>query len=228
MILLIDNYDSFTWNLVQRLGEIDRTLVPDRDLVVRRHDEITPDEARDLDPTHVIISPGPCTPKEAGVSSAVIERFAGEVPVLGVCLGHQCMADLHTMVVERHRVLMHGKTSEITHDGVGIFEGIDSPTTVARYHSLVVRRDSIPEPIDGEDSWAISASCVDELDGERIEVVMGLRRVWADERKAPLVGVQFHPESFMTPSGSVMLWNFLRMGAGARDVERPRVHDVLV
>ena len=158
----------------------------------------------------------------------MIERFAGVVPVLGVCLGHQCMADLHAMVVERHRVLMHGKTSEIAHDGGGVFEGIDSPTRVARYHSLVVRPDSVPALVDGHDGWAITATCVDEIDGEEVEVVMGLRRVWADPSKAPLVGVQFHPESFMTPAGSVMLWNFLRMGEGAREIERPGIHDVLV
>ena len=215
MILLIDNYDSFTWNLVQRLGEIDPSLEPDKDLVVVRHDAITPDQACVLDdgngPTHVIISPGPCTPKEAGVSSDMIERFAGRIPVLGVCLGHQCMADSNGMIVERHPVLMHGKTSTIAHDGQGLFAGVESPTTVARYHSLVVRRESVPNLEMNADGWEVSASCYDEIDGEEVEVVMGLRRVWADSSKAPLEGVQFHPESFMTPAGTQMLRNFLNM-----------------
>ncbi len=232
VILLIDNYDSFTWNLVQRLGEIDRTLEPDRDLVVKRHDQITPEQASELDggrgPSHVIISPGPCTPKEAGVSSAMIEHFAGKVPVLGVCLGHQCMADLNGMAVGRHQLLMHGKTSEIAHDGQGLFAGIDAPATVARYHSLVVEPSTVPALVDGQDGWVVSASCNDVIDGQPVEVVMGLRRVWADQSKAPLEGVQFHPESFMTPSGSIMLWNFLQMGQGARDVGRPAMDQALI
>jgi len=227
VILLIDNYDSFTWNLVQRLGEIDRALVPGEDLLVRRHDEIIPDEAGALDsgrgPTHLIVSPGPCTPAQAGVSGAMIARFAGRIPVLGVCLGHQCMADEHSMVVERHPTLMHGKTSLVSHDGRGVFEGIGSPTVVARYHSLVVRRGSIPDPVAGEDSWEISATCIDETDAGATPVVMGLRRVWADRSRAPLEGVQFHPESFMTPAGTIMLWNFLRMGGLALDLARPEM-----
>jgi len=232
VILLVDNYDSFTWNLVQRLGEIDRALVPDKDLVVRRHDEITPQDADALDsgrgPTHVIVSPGPCTPREAGVSGSMIAHFAGRVPVLGVCLGHQCMADEHAMVVERHPILMHGKTSRIDHDGMGVFEGLDSPQVIARYHSLVVRRDSIPDPVQGADGWAISATCIDETDEGRVEVVMGLRRVWADGSRAPLEGVQFHPESFMTPAGTIMLWNFLRMGGLALDLPRPEMGELVV
>ena len=215
MILLIDNYDSFTWNLVQRLGELDPTLEPGKDLLVVRHDAITPDQACALDegrgPTHVIISPGPCTPKEAGVSSAMIDRFAGRVPVLGVCLGHQCMAQSNGMVVERHPVLMHGKTSPIAHDGKGLFADVQSPAVVARYHSLVVRRDSVPNLEMNADGWEVSASCFDQINGQEVEVVMGLRRVWADGSKAPLEGVQFHPESFMTPAGTTMLGNFLKM-----------------
>lgn len=229
MILLVDNYDSFTWNLVQRLGEIDDALVPERDLLVLRHDEVDPQSARALDngrgPTHIIVSPGPCTPNEAGNSGAIISSFAGKVPILGVCLGHQCLADEHDMIVERHPKLMHGKTSEINHDGQGVFEGIDAPMLVARYHSLVVRRESVPTPDPDQDHWAISATCVDEIDGQDVEVVMGLRRVWADETKAPLIGVQFHPESFMTPAGSVMLWNFLRMGAQGTSAPRPEISD---
>tara|TARA_R110002072_G_scaffold150953_1_gene299690 strand:- start:36021 stop:36683 length:663 start_codon:yes stop_codon:yes gene_type:complete len=219
MILLIDNYDSFTWNLVQRLGELDPTLEPGKDLLVVRHDAITPEQAQALDngqgPTHVLISPGPCTPNEAGVSSAIIEHFAGRVPVMGVCLGHQCMADTNGMVVERHQIMMHGKTSPIMHDGRGLFDGIQSPATVARYHSLVVRRDSVPTLEMDKDGWEVSASCFDEIEGQQVEVVMGLRRVWADASKAPLEGVQFHPESFMTPDGTAMLKNFLSMGAVA-------------
>jgi anthranilate synthase/aminodeoxychorismate synthase-like glutamine amidotransferase len=234
MILLIDNYDSFTWNLVQRLGELDPTLEPGRDLVVVRHDAITPNEAQGMDdgqgPSHVIISPGPCTPNEAGVSSEIISHFAGRVPVLGVCLGHQCMADLHGMIVERHPVLMHGKTSSINHDGKGLFAGVESPAVVARYHSLVVRRSTVPNLEIDQDGWEVSASCFDSIRTglnkdveEHVEVVMGLRRVWADSSKAPLEGVQFHPESFMTPYGSMMLWNFLAMGERGRQVPRPEI-----
>ncbi len=185
--------------------ELDPTLEPGRDLLVVRHDAITPAQADGLDdgrgPTHVIISPGPCTPREAGVSSDIIAHFAGRVPVLGVCLGHQCMADINGMVVERHPLLMHGKTSSIVHDGRGVFEGVRTPTVVARYHSLIVRRDSVPSLQLGSDGWEVSASCFDEIDGQRVEVVMGLRRVWADPGLQPLEGVQFHPESFMTPEG---------------------------
>ncbi|MCC5822475.1 MAG: aminodeoxychorismate/anthranilate synthase component II [Phycisphaerales bacterium] len=226
MILLIDNYDSFTWNLVQRLGEMDRTLEPGRDLVVVRNDEIDPASIDAMDggrgPSHILISPGPCTPKEAGISSDVIRGYAGRVPVLGVCLGHQCMADLHGMTVGRHPVLMHGKTSPIRHDGRGVFAGIPSPTVVARYHSLVVARETVPSgPDDEGNRWEVSAWCTDLVGGVQTEVVMGLRRVWADAGRQPLEGVQFHPESFMTPEGPAMLWNFLRTGARGRDVPRP-------
>ena len=231
VILLIDNYDSFTWNLVQRLGEIDPTLEPGRDLVVVRNDEITAQQVDQLDggkgPSHVIVSPGPCTPDEAGVSGEVIEHIAGRIPMLGVCLGHQCLADRNAMTVERHGILMHGKTSDIDHDGEGLFEGIESPMTVARYHSLIVRRDSVPAGLDADGNrWEISAWTHDQIEGEQVEVVMGLRRVWADSGKAPLVGVQFHPESFMTPMGVMMLWNFLRVGTRGRDVARPVIEPV--
>ena len=217
MILLIDNYDSFTWNLVQRLGEIDPTLEPGRDLLVVRADKISPAEADELDggrgPAHVIVSPGPCTPKEAGNSPALIEHFAGRVPILGVCLGHQCMADLDGMEVVRHGILMHGKTSEISHDGLGVFAGLPDPLTATRYHSLVVRADSVPEPPGaGEDGWVVSAWYDDTLEDGSVErVVMGLRRVWADESKRPVEGVQFHPESFLTTDGPGLLRNFLEM-----------------
>lgn len=216
MILLIDNYDSFTWNLVQRLGELDRSLRVGRDLLVVRNDQITPDQAAELDtgrgPSRVIISPGPCTPKEAGCSAAIIERFAGRVPVLGVCLGHQTMADMHGMTVARHAVPMHGKTSPIHHDGRGLFAGLSNPFEATRYHSLVVLPHTIPPREPGRDGWEVSAWTLerDESGGER-RVVMGLRRAWADPARKPLEGVQFHPESFLTPEGPRLLANFLAM-----------------
>ena len=218
MILLIDNYDSFTWNLVQRLGELDPSLDPDRDLLVVRNDKITPQEAAALDggagPSHIVISPGPCTPNEAGVSSDIIEHFAGKVPILGVCLGHQCMGALHGMAVGRHHVAVHGKTSPVQHDSTGLFAGIESPFEAMRYHSLVVTPESIPtEPDADGNAWAISA-WTDEDDGSggTRRVIMGLRRIWTDPGRAPLEGVQFHPESFMTKAGPAMLANFLAMG----------------
>jgi anthranilate synthase/aminodeoxychorismate synthase-like glutamine amidotransferase len=224
MILLIDNYDSFTWNLVQRLGELDPSIDLERDLLVVRNDKITPDEAAGLDggrgPSHVIISPGPCSPKEAGVSSAIIERFAGRVPVLGVCLGHQCIGDLHGMTVARHAVPMHGKTSPIHHDGKGVFRGLPSPFTATRYHSLVVLAESVPASERGEDGWEVSAWTDEPIDaGGTRRVVMGLRRMWRDRGKQPLDGVQFHPESFLTEEGPRLLANFLATGARPR---RPR------
>src|ERR1051325_844473 len=142
VILLIANYASFTWNLVQRLGELNPKLEVGRDLLVVRNDRITPDQAEALDggkgPTRIIISPGPCTPRESGISPAIIERFAGRVPILGVCLGHQTMADMEGMTVARHVIPMHGKTSPIHHDGRGLFSGLSNPFDATRYHSLVV------------------------------------------------------------------------------------------
>ncbi len=136
------------------------------------------------------------------------------------------MADLHGMIVERHPLLMHGKTSPIAHDGKGLFAGIESPTTVARYHSLVVRRDTVPTLEMDQDGWEVSASCFDEIEAQQVEVVMGLRRVWEDQSKAPMEGVQFHPESFMTPMGTLMLRNFLAMGENGRDVPAPDIDGV--
>lgn len=190
MILLIDNYDSFTYNLVQRIGELDAGL----DLRVVRNDKITADEAEAMKPDRVIVSPGPCTPAEGGVSNNIIERFAGKVPLLGVCLGHQCIGFTHGMTVQRHTKLMHGKTSPIHHDGKGIFEGLSNPFTATRYHSLIIRRDTIDEA-----DWTVTA-WTDE------DEVMGVRRAWD---QAPLEGVQFHPESFLTVEGPLMLANFL-------------------
>jgi anthranilate synthase/aminodeoxychorismate synthase-like glutamine amidotransferase len=232
MILLIDNYDSFTWNLVQRLGELDRSLAIGRDLLVVRNDRITPDEALALDagrgPSHVIISPGPCSPTEAGVSGDIIRAFEGRVPVLGVCLGHQCMAANSGMTVARAPRPMHGKTSPVHHDNRGVFAGLSQPFTATRYHSLCVLPETIPPPPARDaggrplaDGWEVSAWTDEPRDPERPEagtqrraqrVVMGLRRVFADPAKSPVEGVQFHPESFLTDEGPQLLANFLRMG----------------
>jgi len=210
MILLVDNYDSFTWNLVQRIGELDSTLP----LEVVRNDKVGIDDVERMAPTHLIISPGPCTPREAGVSNELIERFAGRIPILGVCLGHQCIGFANGMAVVRHSKLMHGKSSDVHHDGRGIFEGLSNPFTATRYHSLVVPRDAVPA-----EGWEVSAWTLDTLEeGAFAEVVMGLRRLWPQDAKhtAPLEGVQFHPESFLTVEGPRLLANFL----GLRTPER--------
>ena len=215
MILLIDNYDSFTYNLVQRLGEIDPSL----NVKVVRNDQITPVEADRMSPSHVIISPGPCTPKEAGVSSSMIRHFAGRVPVLGVCLGHQCIGDIHGMTVTRHPVPMHGKTSPVRHDHSGVFTGLSDPFTATRYHSLVVLAETIPPPAPDGSGWTVSAWTDEPVDAGRSggptrRVVMGLRRVWArGEEKAPPEGAQFHPERFLPLGGPRLLKNFLDAGA---------------
>jgi anthranilate synthase/aminodeoxychorismate synthase-like glutamine amidotransferase len=191
MILLIDNYDSFTYNLVQRLGELDAGL----DIRVIRNDEITPDQVAALRPSHIIISPGPCTPREAGVSNDILRRFAAEVPTLGVCLGHQCIGHSFGGEVVRNVRIMHGKTSPIHHDGQGVFRGLSNPFEATRYHSLVIRRDTFHNP-----DFVISAWTAE---GE----IMGVRhRAW------PLHGVQFHPESFLTIEGPRLLRNFLDQG----------------
>jgi anthranilate synthase/aminodeoxychorismate synthase-like glutamine amidotransferase len=228
VILLIDNYDSFTYNLVQRLGEIDPRIAAEGALKVVRNDQITPDQAEALHPSHIIISPGPCTPKEAGVSSDIIRRFAGRVPILGVCLGHQCIGDIHGMTVTRHTVPMHGKTSPIHHDNQGVFRGLSNPFTATRYHSLVVLAETVPPLAPDGSGWAVSA-WVDESVGSRMSdvesasshtsdiphptshIVMGLRRIWPKDapHQAPLEGVQFHPESFLTLEGPRLLKNFL-------------------
>lgn len=215
MILLIDNYDSFTWNLVHRLGELDRSIEIGRDLLVVRNDRMSPEQAAELNggrgPSRIIISPGPCTPKEAGCSAEMIGHFAGRVPILGVCLGHQTMADMEGMTVARHVLPVHGKTSPIQHDGQGFFAGLSSPFDATRYHSLVVLPNTIPPLTPGKDGWTVSA-WTDEPDGSggTRRVVMGLRRVWAAPGRAPLEGVQFHPESFLTLEGPKLLANFLR------------------
>ena len=231
MILMIDNYDSFTWNLVQRLGELDPSLTIGEDLVIARNDAISPEQADALaggaGPSHLVISPGPCTPSESGISRAMIDHFAGRVPILGVCLGHQCIGDLNAMRVVVHDKPMHGKTSPIMHDGMGLFAGIASPMVATRYHSLVVLADSIPaEPAPGTDGWIVTAWTDDAMpDGSTQRVVMGLRRVWADRAQQPIEGVQFHPESFMTDAGPRLLANFLAMGAQPRSVRLPETTD---
>ena len=196
MILLIDNYDSFTYNLVQRIGELfdDPAAV---DLRVVRNDKITIDEAASLDPTHVIISPGPCTPHEAGVSVDMVKAFAGRVPLLGVCLGHQSIGHAFGMTVDRNTRLMHGKTSPIHHDGKGVFSGLSNPFIATRYHSLVI----LPPTFD-HDRFEVTA-WTDE------EEIMGLRARPGVFGDAPLEGLQFHPESFLTVEGPSMLANFL-------------------
>lgn len=209
MILVIDNYDSFTYNLVQRIGELGvrgPTGHPP-EMHVARNDKITVDAARDLKPDRVIVSPGPCTPREAGVSCEIVRAFAGVVPVLGVCLGHQSIGHCFDMRVDRHRKLMHGKTSDIHHDGRGIFQGLSNPFTATRYHSLIVTADSVDH-----DRFEVSAWTDD--DGERI--VMGLRArpgVHGGNRDATLDGVQFHPESFLTTEGPRLLANSLGLPA---------------
>jgi anthranilate synthase component II len=190
MILLIDNYDSFTWNLVQRLGELDAGL----DIRVVRNDQITPDEVANLRPSHLIISPGPCTPREAGISNDLLQRFAVTIPILGVCLGHQCIGHVFGGEVVRNYRVMHGKTSLIYHDKQGVFQGLSYPFEATRYHSLVIRRESFHNPDFVVSAWT--------EEGE----IMGVRhRTW------PLHGVQFHPESFLTTEGPRLLRNFLDM-----------------
>jgi anthranilate synthase/aminodeoxychorismate synthase-like glutamine amidotransferase len=193
MILLIDNYDSFTYNLVQRFGEID----PKLELEVHRNDQITLDEIARRKPTHIIVSPGPCTPKEAGISCDVISRFYKELPILGVCLGHQSIGHAFGADIVRAKRLMHGKTDMIYHDGKGVFAGIESPMQATRYHSLVIRPGTLSDEFE-ICAWA------DGPDGEK--EIMGVRH-----KKYPLHGVQFHPESFLTLRGTEMLKSFLKM-----------------
>jgi anthranilate synthase/aminodeoxychorismate synthase-like glutamine amidotransferase len=192
MILLIDNYDSFTYNLVQRFGEIDPSL----EIRVVRNDRVTPDEVAAMKPSHLIISPGPCTPHEAGVSNDLLKRFASTVPTLGVCLGHQCIGHTFGGEVVRNYRIMHGKTSLIHHDDQGIFAGLSDPFEATRYHSLVIKRDTFHNPDFVVSAWT------DE--GE----IMGVRH-----KSWPLHGVQFHPESFLTLEGPKLLRNFLEIRA---------------
>jgi anthranilate synthase component 2 len=191
MILLIDNYDSFTYNLVQRLGEIDPSL----DLEVHRNDKITVDEIEAKEPTHLIISPGPCTPNEAGISVACVRQFAGKLPLLGVCLGHQSIGQATGATIVRAKRLMHGKTDRVHHDDQGLFAGLPNPFVATRYHSLVI------EPSTLSDEFEVAAWC-DGPGGER--EIMGIRH-----KDYPLIGLQFHPESFLTDCGPDLLKRFL-------------------
>jgi para-aminobenzoate synthetase component 2 len=187
MLLLLDNYDSFTYNLAQYLGQMGQTLE------VRRNDKITLDEIEILEPERIVISPGPCTPQEAGISIPLIERFAGKIPILGVCLGHQAIGAAFGGRVIRAPRLMHGKTSEIEHDGKTLFRGLPQRFTATRYHSLIVERKSLPRSLE------ISAETADGT-------IMGLRH-----RKLRVEGVQFHPESVLTAEGFRLLKNFLAL-----------------
>jgi anthranilate synthase/aminodeoxychorismate synthase-like glutamine amidotransferase len=191
MIFVLDNYDSFTYNLVQYFGELGQQVE------VRRNDQITLQEIEALRPERIVISPGPCTPQEAGISIDLIRHFAGKVPLLGVCLGHQAIGAAFGGNVIRATNLMHGKTSSIEHDGKSIFHDIPSPMTATRYHSLIVEEKSLPSVLE------ISATCKDR-DGRR--VIMGLRH-----RKLAVEGVQFHPESVLTEHGRRMIRNFAEL-----------------
>ena len=189
MLLLIDNYDSFTYNLYQYLAELGATPH------VVRNDEATVDEIEALQPERIVVSPGPCTPKEAGISIDVIRRLAGRAPILGVCLGHQCIGEAFGATVEGAGEIVHGKLSDIHHDGKGVFTGLPNPFPATRYHSLAVRRDSVPDCLEIT-AWTDSG------------VIMGLRH-----RELAVEGVQFHPESVFTEAGKALLRNFLE---GAR------------
>ncbi len=191
MVFVLDNYDSFTYNLVQYLGELGA------EVVVRRNDQVTIGEIEALGAERIVVSPGPCTPQEAGISIELMRSFAGKVPVLGVCLGHQALGAAFGARVVRAPNLMHGKTSEVKHDGKTIFENLPSPMTATRYHSLIVQEKDLPAELE------ISASTI-ERDGTR--TIMGLRH-----RRFQVEGVQFHPESVLTDEGKKLMENFLHM-----------------
>ena len=199
MILVIDNYDSFTFNLVQRLGELDPAL----DIQVHRNDKITVREIEAKRPSHLVISPGPCTPSQAGVSVECVQRLAGIVPILGVCLGHQSIAQATGGVIVLAKQLMHGKTGPIYHDNRGLFAGLPNPFTATRYHSLVVRPDTLSREFEVS-AWA------DVPDGER--EIMAVRH-----KRYPLEGWQFHPESFLTECGHELLRRFLNVSVKHSD-----------
>ncbi|KAF0192415.1 MAG: anthranilate synthase component II [Gammaproteobacteria bacterium] len=195
MLLMIDNYDSFTYNLVQYLGELGA------EVRVFRNDQLSVGEIERMKPAQIVISPGPCTPHEAGVSNEVIQAFAGKIPLLGVCLGHQCIGQVFGGKVVHAHAVMHGKTSAIHHNGTGVFTGLPSPFQATRYHSLVVARDSLPACLEIT-AWTQNA------DGA-VDEVMGLRH-----RHLAVEGVQFHPESILTEHGHQLLKNFLERTTG--------------
>ncbi|WP_148250755.1 aminodeoxychorismate synthase component 2 [Raoultella terrigena] len=186
MILLIDNYDSFTWNLYQYFCELGA------EVLVKRNDELTLEEIATLAPEKIVISPGPCTPDESGISLAVIGHYAGKLPLLGVCLGHQAIAQVFGATIVRAAKVMHGKTSPISHDGRGVFQGLNNPLTVTRYHSLVIDPDTLPE-------------CFDVTARSESGEIMAIRH-----REWDLEGVQFHPESILSEQGHQLLANFLK------------------
>jgi anthranilate synthase component 2 len=190
MLLMIDNYDSFTYNVVQYLGELGA------EVKVVRNDEITVDAVAALAPEKIVISPGPCTPNEAGISMDVIRACAGHIPLLGICLGHQCIGQVFGGEVIRARKVMHGKTSPIHHRGLGVFRGLSEPFEATRYHSLVVARDSLPDCLEVT-AWT-------ETEAGEVDEIMGLRH-----RELAVEGVQFHPESILTAHGHDLLRNFL-------------------
>ena len=191
MIVIVDNYDSFTYNLVQRIGELGRG----EEVRVFRNDVIQPAEVEaQVKPTHLIISPGPCTPNEAGLSCEFVRQFHGKIPILGVCLGHQCIAQVFGGKIVRASRLMHGKTSEIRHDSQGVYKGLANPLTATRYHSLIV------DPAGLDDDFELTAWTVDQ------DELMGIR-----SKTHPTEGVQFHPESFLTDLGHELLANFLNL-----------------
>ena len=190
MVFVLDNYDSFTYNLVQYLGELGA------DVVVRRNDQVTVQEVEALQPERIVISPGPCTPHEAGISMDLFRHFTGKLPILGVCLGHQALGAAFGGKVVRAPHLMHGKTSQVTHDGKTVFKDLKSPFTATRYHSLIVEEKGLPQDLE------ISAWTT-ESDGSR--TIMGLRH-----KKYPVEGVQFHPESVLTSEGKRLVANFLK------------------
>lgn len=200
MLLLLDNYDSFTWNLAQYLGELGQ------DVRVERNDALTVEAVEELAPDVLVISPGPCTPNEAGISMDLIRRFAGQLPILGVCLGHQCIGQVFGGRIVRAKAPMHGKLSKVFHDERGLFAGVENPSVATRYHSLVIAPDSMPEPLE------VTAKTWDDE-------IMGVRHKGFAQTAAPLEGVQFHPESIMTAAGKAMLKNFLAMAE--RDPTRP-------
>ena len=190
MLLMIDNYDSFTYNVVQYLGELGAAVK------VVRNDEVTVDDIAALAPEHIVVSPGPCTPNEAGISVAAIEAFAGKIPLLGICLGHQSIAQAFGGKVVRARAVMHGKTSPIYHHNQGVFSGLSQPFEATRYHSLVVERETLPECLEVT-AWT-------QTEAGELDEIMGLRH-----RDLPIQGVQFHPESILTAHGHDLLQNFL-------------------
>ena len=197
MLLMIDNYDSFTYNVVQYLGELGA------DVKVVRNDQITIEEIEALNPEHLVVSPGPCTPSEAGISIEAILHFAGKLPILGVCLGHQSIGQAFGGDVVRARVAMHGKTSPVYHKDLGIFTGLNLPLTVTRYHSLVVKRETLPECLEMT-AWT-------QLDDGSVDEIMGLRH-----KTLNIEGVQFHPESILTEQGHELFANFLKQRGGVR------------